>query len=176
MCRHSGKPENADDNDPRHGLSPRVTDSKEAANIIKDVVPLDWEGKEIGMTGFRSKVADHVFVVEDKIYLDRKVPDLTEERPIHVMTRQGERTSLKRTDIVEDVTVSFTVRRLCGGKVPEPAFVACLQYGMELGFGADRSQGKGKYIDLKVNKLRGPGTKEPKLKGLKSKKGAENEE
>ena len=130
---------------------------KEAANIIKKVVPVPKhkgapDGK--GITNFKSKLADHVFVPQGPIYLNRSEPDVSEERPVHAMTAQGPRTSLKRVDIVEDVTIEFPLRRLDNGNVPEISLMAVLEYAQHIGLGADRSQGKGSFSNVQVRKVR----------------------
>jgi len=138
---------------------------KEAANIVKDIVPNGGrqKGKNAksltGVTAFKSKVADRVFVVEDRIYFVRdgnkiNAPDELEERPVHAMTPQGPRSSLKRTDILKDVEVEFTIRRLATNDVPEPALYACLVYAQQIGLGADRSQSRGTMKDVEVEKIK----------------------
>lgn len=131
---------------------------KEAANIVKKVVPSRKTPKNKdgrGVARLKSKVGDHVFVIEEKVYFERdgvplKEPSRTEERPIHVMTPQGERHSLKRSDYVDDVTMRFTVRRLDDDAVTEKVLYAILAYGQSIGLGADRSQGMGTFKVLEV--------------------------
>jgi CRISPR/Cas system CSM-associated protein Csm4 (group 5 of RAMP superfamily) len=133
---------------------------KESANIIKKIVPSRKDKKNpkgVGITNFKSKVADHVFVVEKKIYLTKdgenvKKADELAERPIHVMTAQGPRNSIKRTDLVHGAEVEFTVRRVDDIAVPEKAFYAVLSYGRHVGLGADRSQGMGTFEVVSVEK------------------------
>jgi hypothetical protein len=138
---------------------------KEAANIIKDIVPNGGrqtgknKGKDTGITAFKSKVADRVFVVEEKVYFTRngeriKEADEKEERPVHVMTPQGPRSSLKRTDLLRDVEVEFTIRRLATNDVPEQALFAVLVYAQSIGLGADRSQGRGVMKDIELEKTK----------------------
>jgi hypothetical protein len=133
---------------------------KESANIIKKIAPTRKDKKSpngVGITAFKSKVADHVFVVETKIHLTKggepvKEKDEHEERPIHVMTAQGPRNSIKRTDLVHDAEIEFTVRRLNDAAVPEKALYAVLAYGQHIGLGADRSQGMGTFRVTSVEK------------------------
>lgn len=123
---------------------------KEAGNIIKTIAP----GEPIA--ALKSKVADQVFVAEEYIKLGRTEPDDREERPIHVMTAQGPRTSIKRVEIVRDVEIGFTVRRRRGrdkGSVPEKVLLGILDYAQQVGLGADRSQGRGMFKVLSVEKL-----------------------
>lgn len=145
---------------------------KESANIIKAVIPRKRkpdkkkkgkDGQETvetdnarGITNLKSKVAEKVFVVQDKIYLSKEggksvmKADELEERPIHVMTPQGPRSSIKRTDLVHDAEISFTVRLFDDGTIPEISLFAILSYAQHSGLGADRSQGMGTF---KVNKV-----------------------
>lgn len=138
---------------------------REAANIIKDLVPNGGrqtgknKGKSTGITALKSKVADRVFVVENRVFFTRNgdrltAPDELVERPVHVMTPQGPRSSLKRTDVLRDVEVEFTVRRLADTAVPEPSLYACLVYAQQLGLGADRSQGHGVMKDVECEKIK----------------------
>jgi len=138
---------------------------KEAGNIIKDVAPNGGQqkgknaGKKKGVTALKSKVADRVFVVEDQIFFTRggekiQAPDELEERPVHAMTPQGPRSSLKRTDILRDVEVEFTVRRLATNDVPEETLYAILVYAQQIGLGADRSQSRGTMKDIECKKIK----------------------
>lgn len=127
---------------------------KEAANVVKAVVGARKKGdtEERGTTALKSKVAECVFVIEEKVYL--KGPDgkpfkgelPVVEKPIHVMTRQGPRTSLKRNDVLENVSVDFTVRLARTGAVTQEALWSAIAYMESLGLGADRSQGFGQSI------------------------------
>jgi hypothetical protein len=141
---------------------------KEAANIIKDIAPNGGKqkgknaGKSKGVTAFKSKVADRVFVVDERVYFTREgnkiqAPDELEERPVHAMTPQGPRSSLKRTDILRDVEVEFTVRRLATNDVPEEALWAALVYAQSIGLGADRSQNRGTMKDIECEKVKEAG-------------------
>lgn len=139
---------------------------KEAANILKDIVPNG--GKQTGknkdssrgISALKAKVAERVFVVDDRVFFMRNgerisAPDELEERPVHAMTAQGPRSSLKRSDVLRDVEVTFTVRRLANVKeVPEETLMACLVYCQFLGLGADRSQGKGTMKDIQVERTK----------------------
>jgi len=129
---------------------------KECGNIIKTVVPGSKKGELDKVARLKSKIAEQVFVMEDYIPLGRTEPDETTERPIHVMTAQGPRTSIKRTEVVKDVEIEFTMKRRKGrGKdaVPEKVLMAVLDYGQLNGLGADRSIGMGTFKVLSVEKL-----------------------
>lgn len=109
---------------------------KEAANILKGPGLLD-------VKNFRSKLAERVFVGPRTVTLD--VPIGKAERPISVMTMQGPRTSIKRFEYADNVTLSFILRVLKDGVVKESHLLAMLEYLEEGGIGADRSQGSGTF-------------------------------
>jgi hypothetical protein len=129
---------------------------KESANVIKTV--LENSKGEKGVTALKNKVAECVFVIDERVYLtdaagkpySGALP--TEERPIHVMTRQGPRTSLKRNDLLKDVHIAFTVRLAKTGAVSEESLFGAFAYMQFLGLGADRSQGRGQALDVQVEK------------------------
>ena len=136
---------------------------KEAGNIIAPIAPGgtarksgEHKGKIQGVQALRSKIADRVFVVEDYIGLGRFEPDEVLERPIHVVTPQGPRTSIKRCEILKDVEITFTVKRCRGPKgsgVPMDALMAALDYAQTVGLGSDRSQGRGQFEAQTVEQL-----------------------
>jgi len=117
---------------------------KESANILRP---------KFNMAAFKAKVAERVFVAEDKISLGVKEPTGYEERPIHVMTAQGERTALKRSDYVKDATIKFTLKVLDDSILdknkkkwtPEEYLEPIFAFAEENGLGADRSQEQGKF-------------------------------
>jgi len=122
---------------------------KEVANIIKDDVPGAKDGK---VAALKSKVAERLFVKETYISLGRTEPDEVDEHPISVMTRLGPRTSIKRCEICKDAEIEFTLLRKIKGPVSEKIMLAILDYGQENGLGADRSQGRGRYEVISVEK------------------------
>lgn len=132
---------------------------KEAANIVKNAVKVSGkDGKETGTKALKSKFAECVFVAEEKVYVKngdgKNVKEAqSEERPVHVMTAQGPRTSLKRTEVLRDVSISFTVQLAKTGAVSEKALFSALAYLDHLGIGADRSQGRGKSREIEVEKV-----------------------
>lgn len=72
-------------------------------------------------------------------------PDGYEVRPIHVMGPQGPRTSIKRCAYVDHAQVTFTVRVLNVVTLSEEHLLDILAFAQDLGLGADRSQGNGKF-------------------------------
>ena len=128
----------------------------EEADSIASALSIKKSANETGVKALKSKVADQVFVSEEHISLGVAEPTRHEQRPIHVMTAQGPRTSIKRTEIVDNVEIAFTIRRCKGrGKqaVSESVLMAILDYAQTVGLGADRSQGYGQFEILSVEKV-----------------------
>jgi hypothetical protein len=117
---------------------------KEAANIMKGLLPV--KDKVIPL---RSKLAERVFVSRTDplipITPERTKPDRTIERAIHVMTAQGPRDALKRTDVLDEAHIECTLKVLNDGVFDDKMLVRLLNYAAENGFGADRSQGFGTF-------------------------------
>jgi hypothetical protein len=136
---------------------------KEAGNVIKSTVRVsDRKGGTKPMTALKSKIAECVFIEEHVIHLCHHDGSLMpvdlpqSERPVHAMTAQGPRTSIKRTDIATDVRIEFTVAVLKAGPVTEEALYACLAYVEKGGIGSDRSQGRGTGEVVSVERLEEP--------------------
>lgn len=103
-----------------------------------------------GRPSLKQDLHEALHVDEDVIYLTRDgavvtEPDGYETRPIHVIGPQGPRTSIKKCAFVEHATISFTVRVLKSCGVTEEILVDILAFAQDLGLGADRSQGNGKF-------------------------------
>ena len=103
-------------------------------------------------TSWKAKIAERISVTPDHIFLrgpDGKFltkVDGSEERPIHVITPQGERSALKRSDFVEKgTTFEFIVQWHDDGTLDEDEFNTILWYiSTYTNIGADRSQGNGR--------------------------------
>lgn len=115
---------------------------KEAANIIRHIIK--FKGP------MRARLAERLFVTPDHISLSCEEPTDCFERPIHVMTRLGPRTALKRCDFVEKAKLVFDLWLLNDGKITGGQLAQLFQYAGEAGLGADRSQGEGKFDVLKL--------------------------
>lgn len=107
---------------------------KEGANVIK---------KRIDIKNFRAKLAERMWVMEDMIPLGVKEPTGFDERPVHVMTRQGPRSALKRFDYVEKPEINFEIRVWNDGVITEDLLTVLIDYCAFNGLGAMRSQGEG---------------------------------
>lgn len=133
---------------------------KEVSNILRDALLKQEEkaAKRSRFTNLKSRVAERLFVEEDQIPLMTVTGAPAEttfsEKPIHVMTAQGERTSIKRFESAPPGTqLSFTVRWFEDGVMDDALLVVALEHMCWNGIGADRSQGSGQFEVVKVEKL-----------------------
>ncbi len=99
---------------------------------------------------FKMKVADSVYIVEERVYLRDESGKPITRQPDHrdhamqVMTPLGPRTCLKRVDVVHPCTIRATVEFLPGDI--KPAHLrAIFEYGSKHGFNQDRSLQFGRY-------------------------------
>lgn len=108
------------------------------------------------MPGFRDQVNHGVFIKPEILYFIRDgqpvaTPDGNLERPIHVMGPKGPRSALSRQDYIEGATIDFeiwvakAVDKKRGEVLPKKRLKEMLTLGQELGLGASRSQGYGKF-------------------------------
>ena len=116
---------------------------KESANIVRTMKPMQQRGKVIPL---RARLAERVFVKPAFIPLGVSEPNGGGdpiERPIHVMTAQGPRTALKRTDYVDDAKLTCVLKVLNDGVISEAMLRFILDHAEENGLGTDRSQNQG---------------------------------
>lgn len=129
---------------------------KESANIIRTMVRLPNQRSNTPPP-LRARVAERVFVTPNKVVLSVREPTGTVERPIHVMTQQGPRTALKRTDYVDDAEIRAKLRVLDDGLITEDILRMILDHASLNGIGTDRSQGNGTFT-YKLEALDGTDT------------------
>lgn len=112
-----------------------------------------YAGKAL-VKNFRSKFANKVYVADQKIYLDKKEVEGTQQRFIQVMTRQGPRSSIKYVDYVLAPTLRFALKVLNDNVILEDHIRRVFDYGGTHGMGAERSQGWGRYelVSLELRK------------------------
>ncbi len=109
--------------------------------------------------GLTSKIAHAVEIFPDRIYLTKigeggtHKLDGYEEKAIHVMTAQGPRTSIKRSDYVNSPEIEFNIA--VGTKdLTEEVIVRLLAHSEVFeGLGASVSQHYGKYDILEFERL-----------------------
>ena len=109
---------------------------KDVANILQG---------QLGIKALKSKVANRVFVVEDKLYLGKMEADGFWEHAVHVMTMQGPRSALKRNDYVEQPSLSATLKVLDDNVITTKVLEFLFEMGAIKGFGAERGLGHGRY-------------------------------
>jgi hypothetical protein len=94
---------------------------------------------------FKSKVANKVYVEDDKIYLGKSEPDGYEQRFIQIMTRRGPRSTYKFIDYVEKPKLVFVLKVLDDGVINRAILEAIFEYGGTHGMGQERGQSWGRY-------------------------------
>jgi hypothetical protein len=111
---------------------------KEAASVARAVgkLPDRWGLTRKGIVSF---VAEHVCVVEDRLYLGVDKPSGVIQRFVHTFRGSG----IQYEEYVEDAKVSFTVRSDHDFSEQEWAMVWLT--AQEQGVGASRSQGFGRF-------------------------------
>mgnify|MGYP001581405419 CR=1 FL=1 len=97
------------------------------------------------VTNFKAKLAARVFVFPAMLPLGKADPDGSDERVIHVMTPMGPRDSLKEVDYMENVYIDATMKVLHDKVITHALLENVLEYAAEVGLGADRSQGGGRF-------------------------------
>ncbi|MGI0067315.1 MAG: hypothetical protein ACREB9_02670 [Thermoplasmata archaeon] len=105
------------------------------------------------------KLTDNLLIEPARIYPTKAdgdtfhEPTESEERAVHVMTPQGPRTALKKSDILRGATIRFSLTTSHPDLTQE--FLGdLLDYGQFfLGIGSDVSQGDGKYVVEKFEKV-----------------------
>jgi len=106
---------------------------------------------------FKDSIAHGLFVKPERIHFYRgqtwlQKPDGHDETAIHVMTRRGPRTALKRSDFIEKAKCRFEIW-VAGPAINEEDLRRLFTLGQEIGLGASRSQGYGKFDLLKFESI-----------------------
>lgn len=109
---------------------------KDCANVLQKL--LDFKA-------LRAKLADRVYVENERVHLGADEPTGYYEHPVHVMTRQGPRSALKRNDYVMRPKLAFVLRVLDDNVIKEGLLRDVFEYGGTHGIGAERGLGYGRY-------------------------------
>lgn len=112
---------------------------KEAVSVAGAAGRIEMRGWGKTNKGILSFVAEHVFVVERRLYLGRTEPDAVLQGFVH--TFRGN--SIKYEELAENVTLDFTVISDYDFKAKD--WAAIWTTGENQGIGASRSQGYGTY-------------------------------
>lgn len=102
------------------------------------------------VTALRSKVANRVYVHPEHIPILKNGQPVSDgdgffQHPVHVVTMQGPRSSLKANEYVEGAELQFTLRVLRDRVVTDDLLRWLFEYGAEHGYGAERGLNYGKY-------------------------------
>lgn len=129
--------------DPEHGLyiegRQLKAALKEAASCAVAAGKLGARGWGKTNKGLLSYLAEHVFVVEDRLYLGVAQPTGINQRFVHTFRGSG----IQYEEYVTDAKVDFTV--MCDHDFSEKEWAAIWTSGEQQGIGASRSQGYGRY-------------------------------
>jgi hypothetical protein len=111
---------------------------KEVANILRP---------QLGVPNLRSHVENAVYVFPRKVVIAEHVADEPFERPMRVMTVQGPRTTVARSDYV-DAGASFSVelRLMRNMKVTEDILRTIVGFGEIRGLGRWRNGSYGRFV------------------------------
>lgn len=112
---------------------------KEAASIAVAAGKLGSRGWGKTNKGLLSYLAEHVFVVEDRLHLGVTEPSGISQRFVHTFRGSG----IQYEEYVEDAKVSFTV--ITDHDFSNKEWAAIWTAGEQNGIGASRSQGFGRY-------------------------------
>lgn len=112
---------------------------KEAASCAVAAGKLNSRGWGKTNKGLLSYLAEHVFVVEDRLHLGVTEPTGINQRFVHTFRGSG----IQYEEYVTDAKLSFTV--IADHDFSEKEWAAIWTSGEQQGIGASRSQGYGRY-------------------------------
>lgn len=113
---------------------------KEAASVAVASAKLPkskWGETNKGCLGF---VAEHIFVVEDRLMTDRTEPDGIQQRFVHTYRGSG----IQNEEYLEGVALDFTVKT--DFKFSDEHWATIWTTAEQQGIGATRSQGYGQFV------------------------------
>lgn len=114
---------------------------KEAVSVAVDAGKFTPRGLGVNSRkGALSFVAEHVFVVEDKLYLGTKEPSGITQKFVHTFRGSG----IQYEEYVEDATLSFTV--ITDKDFSQRDWAMIWLTAQQQGIGASRSQGYGRFL------------------------------
>jgi hypothetical protein len=140
---------------------------QEAANTLKD----QWPRKKKGSDGegfatyLSTQVKRYVFIGPTFIPLNFNGEVTWNERPLRGMTQQGPRTSLAKSEQIEDATINFQIEVMTISGIKEEHLQELLSYGKYCGLGQWRS---GSYGSFEVVKFEAASGKPRGIKALRS--------
>jgi hypothetical protein len=117
----------------------------EAACIAasEDRIAKKWGNMSEAGKALRSWFPEHVFVLDDRIYLGRDEADEIPQSFIHKMGPKGPMSAIQYTEIIRDASASFTVET--DHDFPPDVWAAIWLTGERSGLGASRKLGYGTF-------------------------------
>jgi hypothetical protein len=110
---------------------------KAAGNTLKNVV---------NIKALRSKIDDFVFISPRKVSLGQDKPDGVNERPIRVLTPQGPRVALIRSDYIKAGKIlEFEITLVGHPEISWATIETLLKHGQHMGLGQFRNGGFGQF-------------------------------
>jgi hypothetical protein len=122
---------------------------KEAASVAAaaEKLPLkSWGATRKGLLGF---VAEHICVVDDRLFLGKGEPDRIEQRFVHTFRGSG----IQYEEVCDGVDIDATI--LSDYEFTEEQWAMIWLTGGQQGLGASRSQGFGRYSVVRWDPLPG---------------------
>lgn len=121
---------------------------KEAANVAVASGKLNGRGWGKTNKGLLSYLAEHVFVVQDKLYLGVGEPTGVNQRFVHTFRGSG----IQYEEYVENATIDFSV--ISDHDFTDSEWAKIWTTGQQQGLGASRSQGYGRYEVTKWDRIK----------------------
>lgn len=134
-------------------------EGRQAKAMLKEAVNVAWPwptykitgdgkvirsgGSEKASKGVKSFIAEHIFVLEQRLYLGRDEPSGVQQRFVHTHRGAG----ITYEEYVEDATFDFTV--VTDVKFPQEWWEKLWVTAQKQGIGATRSQGFGRFAVTK---------------------------
>lgn len=125
---------------------------KEAASVAMAAGKIMARGWGATNKGIQSWVAEHIFVIEDRLYLGVTEPTDVEQGFVHTFRGNG----IQYNEYVEEAKINFTIET--DYQFTEEQWAAIWLTGQRQGIGASRSQGRGTYEVIRWEQLELPTT------------------
>lgn len=120
-------------------------------SAIREAANVSWPKRSWGPSrkGTRSYWAEHVYVVEDELYLGVEKPTGIQQRFVSVWRGTG----IQYEEYVDNARVSFTVKTDADDIISKDDWAELWTRAENLGLGSTRSQGFGKFVVTKWERL-----------------------
>lgn len=139
----------------RTAESGRYIEGRQVKAMLRESTNTLYASKRWGPTnkGPKGFLAEHVFVVEDRLFFNRMEPDGFEFVVGHISGPQGPQSTLGEYEFMLQPTLRLHVLSDDDNVVNEDVWFSILEKGQQLGLGASRSMGFGRFIVTDFAKL-----------------------